>query len=72
MKPLTDRQQAVLDFINQFIAENKYSPSMQEIGDHFGIKIKGVYDHLILIKKKGYISWKRKIARSITITEVSR
>lgn len=70
MKPLTDKQQAVLDFIKQFIADNGFAPSMQNIGDHFEITRKGAFDHLNAIEKKGYILRHRGISRSIIITEV--
>lgn len=72
MKPLTDKQQAVLDFIKQFIAGNGYAPTVREIGSSFGICVKGAFDHINAIEKKGYISRHRGISRSITITEVSQ
>ena len=72
MTPLTERQELIFAFIRGYIAEKKYSPSMREIADMFGITIKGAYDHINAIEKKGYISRHRGISRSITITEVSR
>ena len=35
---LTDRQQAILDFITQSIEERGYPPTLREIGEHFGIR----------------------------------
>lgn len=53
---LTKRQQAVLDFISQSIAERGFPPTLREIGEHFGIKsTNGVNDHLKALEKKGYL-----------------
>ena len=36
MKPLTKKQQEVLDFITSYRTENPFAPTLQEIGDAFG------------------------------------
>ena len=46
MRPLTRRQEQVLDFIRGFIAGNKYPPTIREISEHFTISVKGAYDHV--------------------------
>lgn len=53
---LTDRQAAVLDFIENHIEETGYPPTIREIGDHLGIKsTNGVNDHLKALERKGYL-----------------
>lgn len=53
---LTDRQQAVLDFIISNVDEVGYPPTIREIGDHLGIKsTNGVNDHLKALERKGYL-----------------
>jgi repressor LexA len=53
---LTDRQQAILDFITQSIDERGYPPTLREIGEHFGIRsTNGVNDHLRALEKKGHL-----------------
>ena len=69
MTPLTERQESIFAFIRGFISTKGYSPSMREIADASGITIKGAYDHINAIEKKGFIRRDLKIARSITITE---
>jgi repressor LexA len=55
-QPLTDRQQAVLDFISGSITERGYPPTLREIGEHMGIRsTNGVNDHLKALEKKGYL-----------------
>ncbi|HVX95391.1 MAG TPA: transcriptional repressor LexA [Polyangia bacterium] len=53
---LTDRQQAILDFITQSIDERGFPPTLREIGEHFGIRsTNGVNDHLRALEKKGHL-----------------
>lgn len=53
---LTDSQRDMLMFIEAFVAEKKYPPSMQEIADGLGIASRStVFDQLMRLKRKGYI-----------------
>jgi repressor LexA len=58
MRELTPRQQEVLDFIRKCINAH-YPPTVREIAEHFGMSVKGAYDHLAALKKKGSISMGR-------------
>lgn len=67
MKRITKRQNEVLSYIRGQLREG-YVPSLQEIGDHFGLKsTRGVCDHLNALEKKGYIVRDRGKARSIRL-----
>ena len=46
MKDLTEKQQAILNFIEESIRSQGYPPTIREIGDTFSITAKGAYDHL--------------------------
>ena len=67
MKLLTDRQKEVLIFIAQFTEENTYPPTVREIAEHFSVSIRAVQDHIIALKKKGYIMLTQKRSRSIRV-----
>ncbi|MDR0386656.1 MAG: transcriptional repressor LexA, partial [Treponema sp.] len=54
MKELTKRQREVLSFIKKCINDH-YPPTVREVADHFDISVKGAYDHLAALKKKGCI-----------------
>jgi repressor LexA len=54
MKELTERQREVLSFIRKCINAH-YPPTVREVADHFDISVKGAYDHLAALKKKGRI-----------------
>ena len=67
MKQITERQQEVLDFISAYSRENSYPPTVREIGEHFGISLRAVQDHIAALQKKGYLSQTQKRARSISV-----
>jgi len=70
MKALTGRQQELLDFIQQHVAENGYPPSIREMAEHMGIRsTNGVNDHLKALERKGYLSRKAGLkSRAIAVT----
>ncbi|NBC30592.1 MAG: transcriptional repressor LexA [Spirochaetes bacterium] len=67
MKAITNRQQEVLDFIKSYIERNSYPPTIREISDNFGISVKGAYDHVKAIERKGYISLNTHRSRTIEV-----
>jgi len=70
MKGLTKRQREIIDYIQEFITNNRYSPSYREIGHHFKFNSLGtVYKHVDALKRKGMLLNKNKASRSIAPTE---
>jgi repressor LexA len=69
---LTERQQSILDFINQYVQENGFPPSVREIGRQFGIYPATVQDHITALERKGYLQKKRFQSRTISIPTSSR
>jgi repressor LexA len=67
MKELTERQKEVLSFIGRFVHEHSYPPTIREIGEHFGISIKGAHDHVIALKKKGALRQREKRSRTMEV-----
>ena len=39
MQPLTKRQREILDYLNDFIQQHGYAPSLEEIGRRFGLVV---------------------------------
>ncbi|CCB92026.1 LexA repressor [Waddlia chondrophila 2032/99] len=67
MKGLTKRQREILDYIQEYIKSNRYSPSYREIMKHFGfLSIASVSKHLGVLQSKGAITTKKNSRRSIT------
>ncbi len=69
---LTDRQQAILDFINGYVEANGFPPSVREIGRHFGIYPATVQDHITALERKGYLQKKRFQSRTLSVSAPSR
>jgi repressor LexA len=67
---LTRRQREILDFVRLFIRENGYSPSLEEIGRHFGLSsVATVHKHVQHLVQKGHLrkAWNR--SRSVEPVE---
>jgi repressor LexA len=67
MKQLTTKQEKVFDFIKGSIKNSGFPPTVREIGDKFNITVKGAYDHVKAIEKKGYIRTEQNKSRAIVI-----
>ena len=68
MLPLTKRQREILDYLNDFIQQHGYAPSLEEIGRRFGLSsLATVHKHLTNLQEKGFIkrAWKR--SRSVEL-----
>jgi repressor LexA len=66
--PLTKRQKEILDFLEEFLGENGYPPSFEEIAHHFGYtSLATVHEHLENLKQKGYIRKSYNASRSIEL-----
>jgi repressor LexA len=62
---LTRRQKEVLDFVSRHIERKGYAPTIEEIGDHFGLSsLATVHKHLTNLQDKGLIkrAWNRSRA----------
>jgi len=69
VKGLTKRQREIVDYIHEFISNNRYSPSYREIGEHFGFTSLGsVYKHVNTLKRKGALLTQSKVSRSVIPT----
>jgi repressor LexA len=55
MKELTERQREVLIFITEYIDIHNYPPTIREIAEYFAVSVKGAYDHVTALRKKGRI-----------------
>lgn len=59
---LTRRQREIYEFIRGFVEQNGYSPSLEEIGGHFGLSsVATVHKHVQHLVEKGFLqkAWNR-------------
>ena len=68
---LTEKQQAILNFIQEYLAEHQYPPSVREIGKQFGIYPATVQDHISALTRKGFLQKQRFQSRSISVASVA-
>ncbi|MCB1216253.1 transcriptional repressor LexA [bacterium] len=66
-KRVTDKQREVLQYIADFIDGNGYAPSIRDIAGKFECSVKGAYDHVVALEKKGLIERARNRSRSILL-----
>ena len=72
MQGLTQRQQMVLDFIQQSIHDRGYPPTLREIGARMGIRsTNGVNDHLRALERKGYLTREDMKSRALRPTSLA-
>jgi len=64
---LTSRQREIFDFIKKFIKERSCPPSVREIGEHFQIYPRAVFDHLKAIERKGYLRRRGSMSRGLEV-----
>ena len=67
MKTLTSRQKEVLDFIASYHEEHAYPPTIREIAERFSISVKGAYDHVKALEKKGYLRLGENRSRALEL-----
>ena len=72
MKELTEKQMNILRYVENYMMDQGYPPTIREIGESFGITAKGAYDHLKAIEKKGYIKCERNRSRAIELLRTSQ
>jgi repressor LexA len=68
MKILSQRQQAVLDFIGAFLEANDYPPTIRDIQQELGISSTSVVDYnLKVLEERDFIRRNRNISRGIEL-----
>ncbi|TAJ10003.1 MAG: transcriptional repressor LexA [Nitrospirae bacterium] len=66
---LTNRQELILNFVEQYTAAHHYPPTLREIADHHGLSsLNGVKKHLSALAKKGRLVRKAGARRALHLT----
>jgi repressor LexA len=72
MKDLSRKQQAILHFIETFLEENDYPPTIRDIQTELGISSTSVVDYnLKALEARGVIRRNSKISRGIELVNRS-
>lgn len=68
-KGLGERHQKILEFLQSYQRENRYPPSIREIGEKTGISSTSVVNYYLdQLEKKGLIQRDRKISRGVRLS----
>ena len=63
-------QRKTLEASRQFIVDNGYPPTVEQLRIATGLKaVSTVHYHLLALKKKGFVYWNRGEARTLRIIE---
>ena len=69
MRPITECQEQTLLFIETFIQNEHYPPSIRDIAANFQISPKAAFDRIFGLTQKGYIKTQYGKARTITLAK---
>jgi repressor LexA len=68
MATLTKRQKQLVDFLEHYIGEHGYAPTLAEVGEYFGLSsLATVHKHLRNLEQKGFIRRMHNHSRALEI-----
>ena len=70
MATLTKRQKQLIDYLNNYISEHGYAPTLAEVGQYFGLSsLATVHKHLHNLEQKGFIKRQHNHSRALEVSE---
>ncbi|MBI5524473.1 MAG: repressor LexA [Desulfarculus sp.] len=67
-KGLTERQAQVLEFINSFLHQQGYPPTVREVAARFGFRSpRAAHDHMKALQRKGYLRSAPGLPRALNV-----
>ena len=73
MATLTKRQKEIVDYLDDYIAERGYAPTLEEIGARFGLSSPAtVHKHLTNLESKGLLRRKWNHSRALELVPQKR
>lgn len=68
MATLTKRQKQLIDYLNDYIGEHGFAPTLAEIGEYFGLSsLATVHKHLHNLEEKGFIKRVHNHSRALEV-----
>src|SRR5246127_1933840 len=69
MATLTKRQKQLIDYLNDYISEHGYAPTLAEVGQYFGLSsLATVHKHLHNLEQKGFIKRQHNHSRALEVS----
>lgn len=69
MKGYTKKQRDILEFIAAYQAEHGVSPTLEDIGGHFGVHRVTIFQHVAALERRGALQRGTQRARSLEILD---
>jgi repressor LexA len=70
MATLTKRRKQILDYLNNYISEHGYAPTLAEVGAYFGLSsLATVHKHLFNLEKDGFIKRVHNHSRALEVSD---
>src|ERR1700733_11740931 len=70
MATLTKRQKQLVDYLENYINEHGYAPTLAEVGQFFGLSsLATVHKHLRNLESKGFIKRQHNHSRALEIAQ---
>lgn len=69
MKAYTKKQRAILEFIASYQASHGVSPTLEEIGDEFGVHRVTIFQHVGSLERRGALRRGTQLARGLEILD---
>lgn len=66
---LTEKQQAILTFVREFIEDKGISPTLEEMSQYFGVSRVTIYEHVNSLIEKGALTKEANRKRSLQLVE---
>jgi repressor LexA len=66
---LTEKQARVLEYMTQWIHEQGYPPTFQELAQELHLTEKNARDYVLILERKGYLRRQPNVARGITLLQ---
>src|SRR4030095_397993 len=66
---LTEKQARVLAHITQWIRDQRYPPTFQELAQALRLTEKNARDYVLILERKGYLRRQPNVARGITLLQ---
>ncbi len=71
MTTLTKRQKQMVDYLESYISQNGYAPTLAEVGEYFGLSsLATVHKHLRNLEQKGFIRRQHNHSRALEMSQV--
>jgi len=73
MATLTKRQKQLIDYLNNYISEHGYAPTLAEVGAYFGLSsLATVHKHLHNLEEKGFIKRQHNHSRALEVSAADK